>query len=153
MSIKEKVAYLKGLAEGLGLDAESKEGKLMSVIIDTLADMADDIEALSDAAIGMEEELDAITDTLADVEEFLFDDEYDDDCDCDDFDEYDDCDCECDCDCCQGEFACEVACPSCGEEIMIDEATLISGSANCPACGKELEFEFDEDDEDEAKAE
>ncbi|MCL2402054.1 MAG: hypothetical protein FWC90_05360 [Oscillospiraceae bacterium] len=148
MSIKEKVAYLKGLAEGLGLDAESKEGRLMSVIIDTLADMADDIEALSDAAVNMEEELDAITDTLADVEEFLFDDEYDDD-DYDDFDAHDDCECECDC--CQGEFACEVECPACGEEITIDEATLISGSANCPACGKELEFELDEDDETEAE--
>ncbi len=28
MEISEKVAYLKGLAEGLALDTESKEGKL-----------------------------------------------------------------------------------------------------------------------------
>jgi len=150
MSIKEKVAYLKGLAEGLGLDAESKEGRLMSVIIDTLADMAEDIEALSEAAVNMEEGLDAISDSLADVEEFLFDDEYDDG-DYDDFEEYDDCDCGCEH--CQGGFACEVECPACGEEIMIDESTLISGSASCPVCGKELEFTFDEESEDDEETE
>ena len=34
MTISEKVAYLKGLAEGLDLDVEkSKEGKLISVMI------------------------------------------------------------------------------------------------------------------------
>ena len=40
MEILEKVAYLKGLAEGLGLDTEKREGKLLSVIIDVLEDMA-----------------------------------------------------------------------------------------------------------------
>ena len=33
MGISEKVAYLKGLAEGLKLDAESNEGKLFTAII------------------------------------------------------------------------------------------------------------------------
>ena len=37
MSLKEKVAYLKGLAEGLGLESESKEGKLLLCVIDTLS--------------------------------------------------------------------------------------------------------------------
>ena len=32
MEILEKGAYLKGLAEGLGLDIEKKEGKLLSVM-------------------------------------------------------------------------------------------------------------------------
>ena len=39
MGISEKVAYLKGLAEGLKLDAESNEGKLFAAIIDVLEDM------------------------------------------------------------------------------------------------------------------
>ena len=39
MTISEKVAYLKGLAEGLNLDVEkSKEGKLISVMIGILED-------------------------------------------------------------------------------------------------------------------
>ena len=41
MTISEKVAYLKGLAEGLNLDTDSKEGKLIAAIIDVLDDMAE----------------------------------------------------------------------------------------------------------------
>ena len=41
MTISEKVAYLKGLAEGLDLDtAKSKEGKLISVMIGILEEIA-----------------------------------------------------------------------------------------------------------------
>lgn len=146
MSIKEKVAYLKGLADGLGLDAETKEGKLISVIIDTLADMADEIEELSENALDIGEELDAISDDLADVEELLFDDDCDDEDYDDEFGDFDDED-GCDCGCCDGDddcFAYEVACPSCGSEIVLDESDLAEGSVKCPSCGEELEFEFGE---------
>lgn len=40
MTISEKVAYLKGLAEGLNIDTEkSKEGKLISVMIGILEEI------------------------------------------------------------------------------------------------------------------
>ena len=42
MEISEKVAYLKGLAEGLKLDEETKEGKLIAAIIDVLDAMAEE---------------------------------------------------------------------------------------------------------------
>jgi DNA-directed RNA polymerase subunit RPC12/RpoP len=162
MSLKEKVAYLKGLAEGLGLDSESKEGKLISVIIDTLSDMAEDIVELSENALDIGDELDSLSSDLADVEEFLFDDEYDDDDDYDDFfgfddddddDDYDDDDFdddECGCEFCSGgALSYETACPSCGAEIAFDESDLVHDSIKCPSCGEELEFEFDVDEEDE----
>ena len=38
MEITEKVAYLKGLAEGMDLDTDKKVGKLLAAIIDTLDD-------------------------------------------------------------------------------------------------------------------
>ena len=38
MTTSEKVAYLKGLAEGMEIDKETKEGKLLNVIIDILED-------------------------------------------------------------------------------------------------------------------
>ena len=148
MSIKEKVAYLKGLAEGIGLDSETKEGKLISAIIETLADMASEIEELGENALDIGEELDAISDDLADVEEFLFDDDYDDDEDYDDFcDSGDD---DCDCEGCRPDdcFSYEVECPNCGAEIELDESDLALGSINCSACGEELEFEFDDVDDD-----
>ena len=156
MSIKEKVAYLKGLADGLGLDSESKEGKLISVIIDTLSDMADEIDELGENALDLGEELDAISGDLADVEEFLFDDEFEDESDFDDFvgfgdddDDDDDDDDGCDCGFCEvGDFSYEIECPSCGAEIVLDESSLASGSAICSSCGNELEFEFDDEDEE-----
>ena len=44
MTISEKVAYLKGLAEGLNLDTEkSKEGKLISVMIGILEEIGREV--------------------------------------------------------------------------------------------------------------
>ena len=156
MSTKEKVAYLKGLAEGLGLDTESKEGKLFSAIIDTLTVMAEELEELNENALDIGEELDAISSDLADVEEFIFDDDLDDDDDYD-FDIFgddddDDDDDECGCAYCSGEgFSYKVACPACSAEMELTEDDLIRGTAKCADCGEELEFDFDgeEDDDDE----
>ena len=158
MSIKEKIAFLKGLAEGLGLNPESKAEKLISVIIDTLSAMADEIEELNENALDIGEELDAISDDLADVEEFLFDEDDDDDDDdfnyFDDFDDDDDDDdddfeneesgCEF---CSRDSFSYEVECPSCGAEIELNESDLMHSSIKCTSCGEELEFDFDDAEE------
>ena len=49
MTISEKVAYLKGLAEGLNLDVDkSKEGKLISVMIGILEEIGLSIEDLEE---------------------------------------------------------------------------------------------------------
>ncbi len=146
MTITEKVAYLKGLAEGMALDTEKNEGKLISVIIDTLEDIALEIEELSESTIDIGDELDAISDDLADVEEVLFGDEEEDEYGEDDDAFYGMGEACCDCDC-EDEYAYEVTCPSCGEDIIVEEADLENGDMNCPNCGEKLEFEFDEDDE------
>ena len=149
MSTKEKVAYLKGLAEGLGLDTEAKEGKLISAIIDTLAAMADEIEELNENALDIGEELDTLSSDLADIEDFVFDKD-DDDYDFDIFGDDDDDDDDCDCEFCSGKsFSYKVACPSCGAEMELLEDDLIRGLARCSACGEELEFDIDDVDDDE----
>jgi predicted Zn finger-like uncharacterized protein len=161
MSLNEKVAYLKGLAEGLGLDPEAKESKLISVIIDTLADMAEEIDDLNENALDIGEELDAISDDLADVEEFLYGDDFDDDDDeyffdsfgdddDDDDDDCDDCDDDCDCEFCGGgDFSFQVDCPSCNAAIKLSDEDLASGAVTCSSCGEEIEIDFDDEDEDE----
>jgi len=148
MTVKEKVAYLKGLAEGLDLGTKTKEDKLFNAIIDTLTAMADEIEELGDEAIEISEGLDAVSEDLADVEEFLFEDEFDTD---DDFDLYDEeCDEECSCPYCSGaSFSYTVECPACGAEIELDEDDLNLESVECPACGEVLEYDFDDVDDDE----
>ena len=71
MEISEKVAYLKGLAEGLALDTDTKEGKLIAAIIDVLDDMAEKFVDLEDELCDVEDGLDAVSDDLSDVEEAL----------------------------------------------------------------------------------
>ncbi|WP_396133363.1 CD1247 N-terminal domain-containing protein, partial [Faecalibacillus intestinalis] len=45
----EEVAYLKGLAEGLEISEETKEGKIINKIVDVL-------ESFADAIVELEEE-------------------------------------------------------------------------------------------------
>ena len=114
MEISEKVAYLKGLAEGLNLDTDSKEGKLIAAIIDVLDDMA--------------EKFAEVDDELCDVEETLYfalDDDEDED------DEEEDCFVTT-CPECEEEVFFdetvledgEVTCPNCGAKLEFDLSDL-----------------------------
>ena len=134
MTITEKVAYLKGLADGLAIDTEkSKEGKLIAAIIDILEDMGMSLEDLEESTTALGEELDAVSDDLSDVEEALFgeDDEDDEDCCCCE-DEDDD-------------FF-EVECPNCHEPLVIDEDVLESGIIECPSCHSQFAVSDECDD-------
>lgn len=124
MEISEKVAYLKGLAEGLALDTETKEGKLIAAIIDVLDEMSIRFEDIDDNLVDLEDGLDAVSDDLSEVEETLY--EMD-----DDDEELDD-----------GAEYFETTCPVCQEEIVFDEDTLDSGEIRCPNCGEKLEFDL-----------
>ncbi len=137
MEITEKVAYLKGLADGLGLDAESKEGKVLLAMIDVLDDIALEIEDLKDAQDELADGLDAVSDDLEDVEDVVFgEDDYDDyDEDEEDEDE-------------ESEDCYATTCPNCEEVIYFDESILEDGEVICPNCGEKLEFELEEEPED-----
>lgn len=134
MTTSEKVAYLKGLAEGLGIDKETKEGKILSVVMDILEDMALDIEDIEQNAWDLGEALDQVSDDLSDVEDIVYEDEDEDDEDDDEDDEDDDGDDE------DAVFY-EVTCPACENTITIDEDVLDLGSIECPNCGETLEFD------------
>lgn len=130
MTISEKVAYLKGLAEGLNLDTEkSKEGKLISVMIGILEEMGLSIEALEDDMEDLGEELDAVSEDLSDVEELVYDEDED------DYDDYD-----------EDEDFFEVACPTCGADIVIDEDVLEAGVVECPGCGDRFAIDLNDEE-------
>ncbi len=132
MTITEKVAYLKGLAEGLALDESKPEAKLIGAIIDVLDDMALTVSDLEEGMDLISEQLDAVDEDLDELEGFVYE-ELDDDCCCDD--------------CCEDdeEEYYDVECPSCGEVICVDGDILDEGSINCPNCNELLEFEIDFD--------
>ena len=143
MEITEKVAYLKGLAEGMELDTEKKVGKLLSAIIDVLDDIALELEDVKDEQSELADGLDAVSDDLEDVENVVFD-EWDDG-DEDDGGEYyyDDLD--------EDEECYATTCPTCEETIYFDESILEDGEVLCPNCGEKLEFDLESLDEDEAE--
>ena len=152
MTISEKSAYLKGLMDGLNLDTEKAEGKLISAIVDLLSDVTHKVTDIENTTIAISDELDEIEEDLDAIEDYILDEDEDfDDFDDDDFDEYEDDD----------DFEeegfdfgdeettiYEVKC-TCGNVIAFDEDTLEEGSIICDNCGETLEFSFDDEDEDE----
>ena len=154
MTISEKSAYLKGLMDGLNLDTEKAEGKLISAIVDLLGDVTKKVTDIEDTTIAISDELDEIEEDLDAIEDYILDEEdedYEDEWDDEDFDDYED----------EDDFEdegfdfgdeettiYEVKC-ACGNVIAFDEDTLEEGSIICDECGETLEFSFDDEDEDE----
>ena len=158
MTTSEKVAYLKGLAEGMGVE-DAGQGKLFKVIIDILEDLSLEVEDTKDALLDLSDGVEEIHDDLAELEEEFYD------CVCEgcgapppppffpfagDEDEEDE---E------EDDIFYSVKCPGCGAELTVDEDIVEEGDFECPECGEvidfdqvdleEVEFEDDEDGDDE----
>ena len=130
MTISEKVAYQKGLAEGLNLDTEkSKEGKLISVMIGILEEIGLSIEELAENTQALGEEIDVLSDDLSDVEDVVFDEDEDEDEDDEDYDD--------------DWF--EVECPTCEEPLVIDDKALADGMIQCPNCHDKFALDLSDD--------
>ena len=116
-TLKNKVAYLEGMAKGLGVDANSREGKLLTSIIEVLGDFAAELSDLRSAHDDLEDYVEAIDDDLSVVEGADLED--------------------------GGSYA-QVKCPSCGETLSIDEDDLDDDSVievTCPNCGYRIDDE------------
>ena len=148
MTISEKSAYLKGLMDGLALNTESDEGKMIAAIVDLLGDMAKRMTDIEETTIAISDELDEIEEDLDAIEDFILDEEDDfEDYEEDEEDEWDD-----DEDFEEGfDFGdeettiYEVEC-ACGEIIDFDEEVLEKGSMICPNCGETLEFSTEDEE-------
>ena len=149
MTISEKAAYLKGFMDGLELDKEKPEGKMIERIVDLLCDVTKRLTDVEETTIAISDELDEIEEDLDAIEDFIMDEEFDDEDD-DDFDDFDDDD---DFDDEGFDFGdedttiYEVTC-ACGNVIAFDEETLEEGSIVCDVCGENLEFSLDDEDEE-----
>ncbi len=138
MTTSEKVAYLKGLAEGMGVE-DAGQGKLFKVIIDILEDLTDGVEEVSDDLAELEDEFYSCECCCAadDEDEEEEDEEEDDEDD--------------------GAVFYSVKCPGCGTELTVDEDILDEGEFECPECGEVIDFEtaevseveFEDEDEEE----
>lgn len=128
-NIKERIAYLQGLAQGLDMDESSKEGKVLAGIIDVLGEMADQLDDIEVAQTDLEEYVESIDEDLYDLEGEFFGDDPDDDmveveCPkcreivCFDSDIVDD------------EDLIEVTCPNCDEVVYVNDQDILSGTTD-----------------------
>lgn len=123
--LSEEVAYLRGLAEGLEIESETKEGKMICKIIDVLEDLTDTLDDMQDDYDELAEYTESIDEDLSDVEDILYEEDED------DFDE------EYDEDEDEDELSyIEMECPNCGDLVNIDEEILFDDSVDviCPNC-------------------
>jgi phage FluMu protein Com len=127
-ALKEKIAYLEGLAEGLALDKDSKEGKIFTAMIDVLREMAVAVEET-------ESYVEALDEDLGDVEDILYGEDEDFEEGAEDFS----------LPCCDGDYL-EVACPKCHEVLHLDSCLLEDEDVTeitCPNCDEVLHVNED----------
>ncbi len=119
--LTNRAAYLKGLADGMKLDAEKNEGKLIAEIIDFLSDIAVEIESLDAEQGFLADQIEDLDEEVEVIGNEVFDEYYD----AEEDDEF------------------EICCQGCGEEIIVSAEDLMDGEILCPTCGATIEFDFD----------
>lgn len=154
----KKIAYIKGLTEGMNVESKSEEGKIISKLIEVLEQAGDEIERLTERLeecefhIGdMEDDITSLSMAVSDIgneldgqyesddEPFEYDHDFDDDDDDDLFDLYDDDD----------DDLFEIMCPECGEDVVVDFDMLDEdNNIVCPNCHKNIDLEFDIPDDE-----
>ena len=168
MKLTEKIAYMRGLFDGMQLDPNSKEGKAILYMAEVMSEIGDHIDKLESRTDELEELTDLLDEDLNAVEEDLYDDDdEDDDDDSDEDEDWDDYDWEGDEDDDDDydigkvlpaeeprfdrgnedgfdDFQYVVTCPNCKQDVSLTEYDLEEGSMDCPHCGELLEFDYDD---------
>lgn len=169
MTVNEKIAYLKGLMEGLDFEPDTPEKRILSLVVEIIGDMCEVDDSISDRMDNLEEYISEIDSDLGDVEEVLCecppeppfdpneylsdfddlddlddlddinDDELDDLDELEELDEYDDDDED------EEDDTFSVECPECGEEVYFDSSLLDRKEIRCPSCNNLFKFRIDEE--------
>ncbi len=117
--MKEKVAYLRGLAEGMEIGGDN-QGKLLKLMIETMDEMAASFDDDELSLQELDECIDDIYEELDTIEDYVLKDEED------DKDYFDD------------EDFVEVECPHCGETVYFDQEMLQGDDLICPNCNETI---------------
>ena len=117
MTNLERVSYIRGLMEGLELETDKKEVKVLTAIMDLLEDMALSLSEVENTCEDMANQLDAVDEDLCCLEDDYYGDRDEED---------------------EEECYYEVTCPSCQETICLSEDVLEAGEIDCPNCGESL---------------
>ena len=136
-NLSDRVSYLKGLAEGLKLDTEKSEGKLIEKILEVLSDITAEIASLREDHDDLSSYVEAIDNDLSDLEDAVLEDGGD-----EDFEDEDD-------EGTEDDGVVEYTCPHCGEEMTFEVDSFdFDEDYLCPNCHQPLFPETPDDDED-----
>ena len=134
-SLSDRVSYVKGLAEGLKLDTDKNEGKLIEKILELLSELTEEVESLRQDHEDLNEYMEAIDSDLSDLEDAFYGDDEDDPDDGDDSDGDDD-------------NVVEYTCPHCGEEMTFEVDSFdFDEDYLCPNCHQPLFPETPDEEE------
>jgi len=132
-NVMEKLAFLKGVVEGVDLENDRKDTKVIKNMVSLLEELSNAVTDLEANYSNLQRQVLEIEEDLGDLQDTVYCDECDDDCCCDEC-EYDD----------DEDPYYEVTCPVCSEVICLDEDDLGEGEIECPKCGEKLEFDLDD---------
>lgn len=125
MNLIEKALYVKGLADGLKIDSETAEGKLLLALVEIVEDMAREFEEVKEVVTQIDDDIDDLVDGVVALEDEVYGPE-------DEDGEHCHCGCEDD--------MYEITCPNCENKLEVDFDTIAAGEIVCPNCGENLEF-------------
>lgn len=155
LAIAKKIAYLKGLMDGLDWDRNSDMGKMLVRVVDILEDISVSLTGIESDLTVVEDDTDNLDDRIQELNRFtktldtrifglsmglndpwdLAEDEEDDEDDDD------------------RPVTFELTCPGCHKPITVDEDTLALGKIQCPKCGEIWDFDLavvDDDEDDDS---
>ena len=139
--LTDRVAFLRGLAEGMQLDASKPEAKMILKMLELMDEIAKDNDDLHKQLDELNEYMESIDEDLSDMEEDIYGDMSDADEEEEDEDEEDEED--------DDERTVEYSCPYCGEVMVFDvERFDFDEDYLCPNCHKPLFPEDSEEDEE-----
>ena len=140
-TISDRVAYLKGLCDGVKLSEQSDEGRVLRAVIDALGTVSEEMDRLQAAQGELESYIEDIDEDLEELEDTLFGDDEDDEDEGEEDEDGEDDDGE--------DGLIEYDCPHCGTSIYFDEEAFdLEEEHLCPNCGKPVFGEVPSDDED-----
>lgn len=135
MTITEKVAYIQGLFDGMKLDTEkSGEARILSEVLDVLREVGQQLDGMEASMDQFDGDLDTLEDAVAGLEEAVFEEDGQkaglDGSDGEEEDFF------------------QIPCPTCGEDLVVDDEALAARLVECPVCHGKFALSFDEDEDE-----
>ncbi|MBC2580319.1 CD1247 N-terminal domain-containing protein [Clostridium sp. DJ247] len=122
-SINSKVSYLSGLIDGLDIDRDTKEGKILVEVVNVLKSIAQEITEIAESQKDMQHYIDAIDEDLTDLQDEFYDSDYN---LCED----------------EGNNFVQLECKDCGDTVYVDKDIMSQGEEiTCPNCHNKISLE------------